>query len=406
MNNIKLVECIAKEVDSHKGRSYYVGGYVRDLFLDQQSKDIDVEVYGIEEVVLVEILAKYGTLNKVGSSFGVYKLQGREIDFSLPRKEIKIKEGHIGFDVEVNPNSSFSEACKRRDFTMNAILIDVISKEVIDPYQGVQAIKERRISYVNKESFREDPLRIYRAAVFASRFNFIIDDQTKEVCRQMKQEEATISKERIEMEVNKVFLKSKKPSLFFQTLDSLQVVECRFPSLSMKEVELLDFAISLEHPKVTLNFLWCLLMYLECKGSNLETCCKMYFLNNKRFKYCEHLLRFSIELWKSIEDKDVYASRRCIKKIYKNHLDVEEILIFCKVVYKDIEEELKLLNQGFMLHTLKNDYCSGKDLKEMGFKEGIQFKELLERINEYQCRAVPKEEVVLLLEKEVKNERG
>lgn len=405
MNNIELVECIAKEVSLYKGRIYYVGGYVRDLFLGIPSKDIDVEVYGINEEVFLSILNKYGTVNKVGSSFGVYKLHNRVLDFSFPRKEVKIAEGHKGFSIEVDPYSSFKDACKRRDFTMNAILLDVLTHEVIDPYKGIEAIKEQRISYVNKESFIEDPLRIYRAAVFASRFNFMIDEQTKELCSKMRQEEKSISIERIALELHKVFLKSKHPSIFFHVLKDLHLLECRFPSLSIQEVGVLDKAVSLDSSIVTLDFLWSILIYLECKENMIEKCCRQYFLDKKRIKYCIRLITLSIELCKAVEHKELYETRRVIKRMYKNHIELEELLLFSKLLIYDVEDDLQKSNQGFDLTSLKEDYCCGKELKALGFKEGRIFKEILERIDDEQCKGLSKEEVVKQLEEEVKNER-
>src|SRR5712692_8557944 len=117
------------------GRALLVGGCVRDELMGKQPKDWDLEVYGIEPAALRELLVKFGSVNVVGEAFTVYKL-GSHLDVSLPRRERKTGRGHRAFFVEGDPTMTIEDATARRDFTINAILQDPVSGDLIDPFHG------------------------------------------------------------------------------------------------------------------------------------------------------------------------------------------------------------------------------------------------------------------------------
>src|SRR5215510_1892193 len=114
------------------GRALLVGGCVRDELMGLLAKDWDLEVYGLAPERLREQLDHLGTVNVVGESFTVYKL-GPDLDVSIPRRERKSGRGHRGFVIEGDPGMDIAEATRRRDFTINAILKDPLTGEVIDP---------------------------------------------------------------------------------------------------------------------------------------------------------------------------------------------------------------------------------------------------------------------------------
>ena len=205
-----------------------VGGCVRDELMGIEPKDWDVEVYGIEPKKLREILETFGKVDAVGEAFTVYKI-GQDLDVSLPRREKKVGRGHKGFVVEGDPEMSFEEAAKRRDFTINAILKDVLTGEIIDIYDGQEDIKNKILRVVSKETFAEDSLRVLRAAQFAARFEFDIDAETVEICRSI--DLTDLPKERIWGEFEKLLLKAEKPSIGLKWLYDLGVVEQLFPEL-------------------------------------------------------------------------------------------------------------------------------------------------------------------------------
>ncbi|MEK7725514.1 MAG: tRNA nucleotidyltransferase, partial [Acidobacteriota bacterium] len=139
----KIVK-LAELIKSNGGRAMLVGGCVRDELMKVEPKDFDIEVYGIEPHKLKEILQSFGRVDTVGESFTVYKI-GNDLDVSLPRRERKVSRGHKGFIVEGDANMLFEEAAKRRDFTINAIMKDVLTGEIIDIYGGQDDIKLKKI---------------------------------------------------------------------------------------------------------------------------------------------------------------------------------------------------------------------------------------------------------------------
>lgn len=178
----KEVLSLLREISSIGGRGFLTGGWVRDYFLGFTNKDYDVEVYGLSSERLKKLLESIGNVDCVGESFAIYKFKyvGGEnvIDVSLPRTERKQGLGHKGFIVNTNPKMSYAEACKRRDFTINAMLFDPLNAELIDLYGGLNDLHSKVIRHVSDETFVEDSLRIWRAIQFASRFNFTIAEET------------------------------------------------------------------------------------------------------------------------------------------------------------------------------------------------------------------------------------
>ncbi|MCW8896295.1 MAG: CCA tRNA nucleotidyltransferase [Sulfurimonas sp.] len=214
---------IFNKLSEHKATAILVGGFVRDKLLGIDSKDIDIEVYGISSFVELEnILQKFGDVNSVGKSFGVCKLQyaDYDLDFSLPRVDSKISSGHTGFDVKINPNLDFKTAASRRDFTINAIGYDVKEKKFLDPFGGIDDLKNKTLRAVDKNTFIQDPLRVFRAAQFYARFELKIDKELAVLCKEMVQKGMLkeLAKERIFEEIKKLLLKSKKPSIGFELL--------------------------------------------------------------------------------------------------------------------------------------------------------------------------------------------
>lgn len=205
-----------------------VGGCVRDRLMGVEPKDWDVEVYGVEPAKLREILDTFGDVNAVGEAFTVYKI-GSDLDVSIPRRERKVGRGHKGFVIEGDPNMSCEEASKRRDFTINAILQDVLTGEIVDCFGGREDIKNKLIRHVSSETFAEDSLRVLRAAQFAARFEFNIDAETVAICKTI--DVTDLPKERIWGEFEKILLKARQPSIGLRWLYDLGVVEQLFPEM-------------------------------------------------------------------------------------------------------------------------------------------------------------------------------
>src|SRR6266571_5333842 len=146
---------LAKAIRGEGGRALLVGGCVRDELMGKQPKDWDLEVYGIEPQRLREMLDQFGSVNVVGEAFTVYKL-GPDLDVSLPRRERKAGRGHRAFVIEGDPSMSIEDAARRRDFTVNAILQDPLTGEIIDPFGGQEDIKNKILRAVSVDTFAED----------------------------------------------------------------------------------------------------------------------------------------------------------------------------------------------------------------------------------------------------------
>lgn len=223
----KIID-LARRVNAGGGRAMLVGGCVRDELMGIAHKDWDVEVYGIEPVKLRDILDSIGDVNVVGEAFAVYKI-GNDLDVSIPRRERKVSDGHRGFVVEGDPEMTFDEACSRRDFTINAILEDILTGEIVDPLDGRGDIEKKVLRMVSERSFPEDSLRVLRAAQFAARFEFAIDSETVELCKQI--DVTDLPKERIWGELEKLLLLPKKPSIGLKWLYEFGVASQLFPEM-------------------------------------------------------------------------------------------------------------------------------------------------------------------------------
>ena len=219
---------LAQVINEAGGRALLVGGCVRDQLMGAQAKDWDLEVYHLDAARLREILDQFGSVNVVGESFTVYKL-GHDLDVSIPRRERKSGRGHKAFVIEGDPEMSVVEASRRRDFTINAILRDPLTGELIDPFDGRRDIEQRVLRAVSMETFAEDSLRVLRAAQFAARFQFHIDPGTIELCRTI--DLGDLPAERIYGELEKLLLQAKRPSIGLEWLRTLSAIEKIFPEI-------------------------------------------------------------------------------------------------------------------------------------------------------------------------------
>jgi tRNA nucleotidyltransferase (CCA-adding enzyme) len=179
-------------------RAYLVGGATRDILMNKIPTDFDIEIYDITPDKFEKLMKKLGAKG-VGKSFFVYKY--KNFDLSLPRTENKISKGHKGFSVEICQDEK--KASQRRDFTMNAIMINIFTNKILDFYDGRNDIKNRIIRHIDEVKFQEDSLRVLRAMQFASRLKFKIAPQTIELCKKIDLND--LSKDRIYKEFEKMF---------------------------------------------------------------------------------------------------------------------------------------------------------------------------------------------------------
>jgi len=201
---------------------------VRDRLLGRPSKDIDIEVYGLAAPALRSLLERFGRVDAVGEQFTVFKVNG--IDVALPRRESKTGRGHRGFDVQGDPSMSIAEASRRRDFTINAISWDPLTGEYFDPCHGREDLERRILRAVDPSTFGDDSLRVLRALQLAARFELLVDDATRDLCRSIALDD--LPSERVFGEIEKLLLGARLPSVGFALGLDLGVIHRLLPEMA------------------------------------------------------------------------------------------------------------------------------------------------------------------------------
>jgi tRNA nucleotidyltransferase (CCA-adding enzyme) len=222
-----------------EGSLYAVGGRVRDELRAQfepapvSTKDLDYVVTGMPLESLVAALQPLGRIDVVGASFSVVKLSvGSEtVDVALPRREHSVGVGHREFQVEAGPTVTLEEDLGRRDFRMNMLARALPSGLLIDPYDGQDDIRERRIDILAPASFQEDPLRMLRAAQFAARFEYSTSANLRAAMTESAPLVTSVSAERINDELTKLFVEARKPSIGLELLRETGVLAFLWPEL-------------------------------------------------------------------------------------------------------------------------------------------------------------------------------
>lgn len=214
---------------------YVVGGYVRDLFLERPSKDIDVVVVGSGIEVAKALAKKLGRSAhlSVFRNFGTaqVKYHQTEVEFVGARKESYSHDSR----KPIVEDGTLEDDQNRRDFTINAMAICLNKErfgELVDPFDGVWDLRDRLIATPLDPdiTFSDDPLRMMRCIRFATQLNFMIEQETEEALFTNKERIQIISKERIADEINKIML-SPAPSIGFELLFSCGLLKLIFPEL-------------------------------------------------------------------------------------------------------------------------------------------------------------------------------
>ena len=241
---IEVIRDICEAARGAGGRALLTGGLVRDRVLAAlevhaarpAARDLDLEIYGLDGAEIRRLLERFGRVDTVGEAFTVYKMTrgegpGRaEIDVSLPRRDSRTGRGHRGFTITGDPKMSVEEASRRRDFTINALLWDPLTGEVIDPHGGIADLRVRILRAVDPASFPDDPLRPLRALQFAARFEARIDPKTVELCRGIPLDD--LPSERIWGEMEKLLLRARRPSIGLGAGLETGVMEKLFPEIT------------------------------------------------------------------------------------------------------------------------------------------------------------------------------
>jgi tRNA nucleotidyltransferase (CCA-adding enzyme) len=217
------------------GRIYSVGGTVRDTLLGRARKDIDLLVTGLPQQTLIQCLRQYGRVQLIGRAFGVLQFrprhwEGPPIDIALPRTEISTGIGHRDFDVSFDHTLPVETDLGRRDFTINALAIDLVHGQMIDPFGGRQDLENRLLRQVSPQAFPEDPLRMLRGVQLAARFGLRIESTTQQAMATHAGAIVTIAPERIAEELGKLF-QAPSPAFGFVVMQHAGLLAHIMPEL-------------------------------------------------------------------------------------------------------------------------------------------------------------------------------
>ncbi len=210
-----------------EAEAYLVGGAVRDLFLERACKDYDFIIRNVPAQDLQDFLGTLGQTNLVGRVFGVFKFvpeshqkefakkELEPFDLALPRTEhAYLSGGYRDFDVQSDPSLPIEKDLARRDFTVNAIALDIANKKIIDPYNGLADLESKTIRAVGKpaERFKEDYSRMLRGLRQTVQLGFELDPDTLktikkniEALTEKKGDEWIVPRETIAKEMIKAF---------------------------------------------------------------------------------------------------------------------------------------------------------------------------------------------------------
>jgi len=233
----RIFSVIAEEAEALNQKAFVVGGYVRDIFLKRESKDIDIVVLGsgidlaqhianrLGDKVSVNIFRNFGT--------AMIKYDGLEIEFVGARKE----SYRLDSRKPIVEEGTLDDDQKRRDFTINAMAIQLTPSnfgELLDPFDGMKDLEDKliRTPLDADITFSDDPLRMMRAIRFASQLHFQIDanalNSITKNCERIK----IVSAERISEELNKIIL-SSKPSIGLDLLFKTGLLQIIFPQMCL-----------------------------------------------------------------------------------------------------------------------------------------------------------------------------
>jgi len=244
---------------------YAVGGCVRDLIRkDPNNKKVDIKEYDLlivhhKENEVVNALQPNGKVDLVGKSFGVIKftIGTNTYDIALPRKDAphkNIKRGHKDFIITTDPDIPLEQDLERRDFRCNSMALGLQNQTLIDPFDGAKDIQQKMLHLTNPQAFPDDPLRILRAARFASVLDFSVDQDIYSSAKDV--DLSGLSQERVTEELFKILLDSNQPSLGLEELFLLDALRQLFPELYQLTLAIQDSRFHPEKDRFGHHSVW------------------------------------------------------------------------------------------------------------------------------------------------------
>ena len=370
--NLTMSRKIAQAVNASGGRAFFVGGYVRDEILGRRGKDIDIEIHGVTEERLTEILGTLGEVLTMGASFGILGLRHYSIDIILPRSLINGK---------IDPFIGTKEAARRRDFTMNALMKDVLTGEIIDHFGGIRDIREKVIRHVDDETFLLDALRIIRAARFSAVLGFRVYDDTRRLCSSA--DISSLAKERVFAELENALTKSPTPSRFFTELEEMGQVSAWFQEVSGMDTSILDIAASVRDKS---SYMAGFMIAMLCHGwIEDETSQFLSRLTNDVHltKYVLNMSKLANILASMPEDSGTLSFMR----VFDDAHSPEDLSLMSEILSgNSCADMLELYRER-----ISRPYVTGADILREGVSSGPEVGEALRHIHDLRLSGIPKD---------------
>lgn len=334
-------------------------------------KDWDIEVYGLSADVLKKRLKTLGSVHEVGKSFKVYKwaVHKEVFDVSIPQSS-----NAQGVDQPILGTSmdSIKKASIRRDLTINAISYDPILDEYLDPYNGMNDLSVGRLNPVNKETFLQDPLRVFRAAQFASRFHFQPTDLLIE-CFQTAVLGA-LPMERVQGEFFKLFCVGDTPSLGLNLLCKCPDYVALYGAVSQtsqRQQQALDtLAQSPLRPFSNRARHWCAALCIWTNGFTAEdteqVLNQLGIFSMDGFNVRHHVLA------SKTLDRPLSNTAATVRHL-STQMDLEVLTALCHALEPNnpvYEATRHLCNQLGILHNAPEPVLKGRHLQPLGIPPG------------------------------------
>lgn len=340
---------ISKIAEGYRARTYLVGGPLRDRFLKKRVLDFDIAIDGDIRKVAKAISKKFKARLIFYNDFNTATLimERRRVDMAQTRGEVYPKPASL---PKVFPSDIYSDL-KRRDFTINAMALDLKTGELIDPYDGYRDLKKGVIRILHPKSFIDDPTRIFRALRFAKRLGFKIEKETEKRLKDGIRFIRLLSGERVLYEL-RLICKEKRKGEIIRALKDYGIY--KFKEDVPKNIE-----------KIRDPYLSLLYLLSQLEGSKFP-------LKREELRVIKEIRNFERvkkSLKRATRPSEIYDT------LYKFHN--QSLKILEKIEERGVRDKLSLYLKRYRRVGLS---IGGEDLKELGLKPSPEYGRILKQV--------------------------